>query len=240
MENKLAEILVESKKDSPALPTKSGNLLIRDAGAFLSHREYLPACISQRRQGRPRFSSATNVVMAAYNVKEYQVSGGPAWVARIDSLWDIAAKTPGDGQAGIDQVRIMLQDLLTERFRLKLRRETKQLPVYNLFVAKGGPKLKSASETPPVVRGMRRGSMDQLAALLSVMIGRPVIDKTGLPGAYDYSNELAVLDHGAQDSADTISRTLTAIHNQLGLKAEASKAMIEMLTIQGAEEPTEN
>jgi uncharacterized protein (TIGR03435 family) len=180
------------------------------------------------------------LVMAAYNVKEYQVSGGPAWAARIDSLWDITAKTPGDGQAGIDQVRVMLQDLLTERFRLKLRRETKQLPVYNLVVAKGGPKLKSASETPPAVHGMRRGSMDQLAALLSVMVGRPVIDKTGLPGAYDYSNELAVLDVGAHDSADTISRTLTAIHDQLGLKAEASKAMIEMLTIQGAEEPTEN
>jgi uncharacterized protein (TIGR03435 family) len=49
-----------------------------------------------------------------------------------------------------------------------------------------------------------------------------------------------VLDDGARDSADTISRTLTAIHDQLGLKAEASKAMIEMLTIQGAEEPTEN
>ena len=59
-------------------------------------------------------------------------------------------------------------------------------------------------------------------------------------GLDDYRNELAVLDDGARDSADTISRTLTAIHDQLGLKAEASKAMIEMLTIQGAEEPTKN
>jgi uncharacterized protein (TIGR03435 family) len=180
------------------------------------------------------------LVMAAYNVKEYQVSGGPAWAFRIDSLWDIAAKTPGDRQAGIDQVRMMLQDLLAERFRLKLRRETKQLPVYNLLVAKGGPKMKLASETPTVVRGMRRGTMDQLAALLSVMVGRPVIDKTGLPGTYDYSSELAALDVGAQDWADTISRTVTTIHDQLGLKVEPSKAMIEILTIQGAEEPTEN
>jgi len=180
------------------------------------------------------------LVMAAYNVKEYQVSGGPEWASRIDSLWDIAAKTPGDGQAGIESVRMMLQDLLTERFRLKLRRETKQLPVYNLVVAKGGPKLKSASETSSAVRGMRRGSMDQLAALLSVMVRRPVIDKTGLPGNYDYSNEFAEFDVGAQDWADTISRTLTAIRDQLGLKVEASKAMIETLTIQGAEEPTKN
>jgi uncharacterized protein (TIGR03435 family) len=180
------------------------------------------------------------LVMAAYNVKEYQVSGGPEWASRIDSLWDIAAKTPGGGQAGIESVRMMLQDLLTERFRLKLRRETKQLPVYNLVVAKGGPKLKSASETSSAVRGMRRGSMDQLAALLSVMVRRPVIDKTELPGTYDYSNEFAEFDLGAQDWADTISRTLTAIRDQLGLKVEASKAMIETLTIQGAEEPTEN
>ncbi|HEX3876480.1 MAG TPA: TIGR03435 family protein [Bryobacteraceae bacterium] len=180
------------------------------------------------------------LVMAAYNVKEYQVSGGPAWASRIDSLWDIAAKTPGDGRVGIDRVRMMLQDLLTERFRLKLRRETKQLPVYNLVVAKGGPKLKVAPATQPAVRGMRRGTMDQLAALLSVMVGRPVIDKTGLPGTYDYSNEIAALDVGAQDWADTISRTLAAIHGQFGLKVEPSKAMIEILTIQGAEEPTEN
>lgn len=180
------------------------------------------------------------LVTAAYNVKEYQVSGGPTWALRIDSLWDVAAKTPGDRQAGIHQVRMMLQDLLAERFRLKLRRETKQLPVYNLLVAKGGPKMKSASETPPVVRGMRRGTIAQLAALLSLMSGRPVIDKTGLPGTYDHSNDLAALDVGAQDWANTISRAVTAIHDQLGLKVESSKAMIEILTIQGAEEPTPN
>lgn len=54
VENKLAEILVEGKQDSLALRTNSGNILIRDARAFFSHREYLPACISKCRQGRPR------------------------------------------------------------------------------------------------------------------------------------------------------------------------------------------
>ena len=179
------------------------------------------------------------LVMAAYNVKQYQVSGGPGWASRLDSMWDIAAKAPGDGPASMDQARLMLQDLLAARFHLKLRRETKTLPVYNLVVAKSGPKLTRAADTPPAP-GMRRGSTDQLAALLSLMLDRPVIDKTGLAGAYDYSNALALLDVGAQDSADAIGRTLTAIQEQLGLRAEPAKARIGMLVIESADRPSEN
>ena len=179
------------------------------------------------------------LVMAAYNVKEYQVSGGPGWASRIDSVWDISAKAAGDAAPTAAQVRVMLQNLLMERFRLKLRRESKQLPVYNLVVDKSAPKLQRAAEKPPAP-GMRRGSIDQLAALLSLMADRPVIDKTGLAGQYDYSNGLAQLDAGAQDSAETISRTLEAIRTQLGLKAEPSKAVIEMLVIESAEKPAEN
>lgn len=179
------------------------------------------------------------LVMAAYNVKEYQVSGGPGWASRLDSMWNIAAKAPGDGPASMDQARLMLQNLLAERFHLKLRRETKTLPVYNLVVAKNGPKLRKAAEAPPAP-GMRRGSMDQLAALLSLLLDRPVIDKTGLAGSYDYSTALALLDVGAQDSADTIGRTLTAIQDQLGLKAQPAKARIGMLVIESADRPSEN
>src|ERR1700733_1582163 len=60
------------------------------------------------------------LVMAAYNVKEYQVSGGPAWASRLDSTYDVAAKTEGDSAPSTDQVRLMLRSLLAERFHLKL------------------------------------------------------------------------------------------------------------------------
>jgi uncharacterized protein (TIGR03435 family) len=183
------------------------------------------------------------LVMAAYNVKEYQVSGGPAWAAGIDSMYDIAAKSPGDAAPGMAQVRLMLQSLLAERLHLKLRRESKQLPVYDLVVAKGGPKLKEASETPaPGMRqgSMRQGSMEQLAALLSLMLDRPVLDKTGLAGIYEYSDGLTLLDMGAQDSADAIGRALTAIQDQLGLRVESAKATLEMLVIESVDKPLEN
>lgn len=76
----------------------------------------------------------------------------------------------------------MLQTLLTERFHLKLRRETKQLPVYNLVVAKGGLTLRAVAGDEPLAPGMRRGSMEQLAALLSLLLDRPALDKTGFGG----------------------------------------------------------
>lgn len=180
------------------------------------------------------------LVMAAYNVKEYQVSGGPGWAAALDNLYDIAAKTEGDAAQSIDQSRAMLQTLLTERLHLKLRRESKQLPVYNLVVAKGGLKLRAVAGDEPLAPGMRRGSMEQLAALLSLFLDRPVLDKTGLTGIYQYSNRLTLLDMGAQDSADIIAKTLTTIQEQLGLKAEPAKAMLEMLVIESAEKPAEN
>lgn len=183
--------------------------------------------------------SLKQLVMAAYGVKEYQVSGGPAWASRIDALYDIRAKTPGDGASDPAQVRLMLESLLAERFHLKLRREAEQLPVYNLAVAKGGPKLQPASGAAPRP-GMRRGSMDQLVALLSVMLDRPVIDKTGLPGIFDYSSELARLDEGARDPADAQGRVLQAIRDRLGLRVEAARATTEMLMIESADQPSQN
>jgi uncharacterized protein (TIGR03435 family) len=180
------------------------------------------------------------LVMAAYDVKEYQVSAGPAWASAIDSMYDIEAKTSGETAPGMAQVRLMLQALLADRCHLKLRRESKELPVYSLVVAKGGPKLKEAPETQPPAPGMRRGSLDQLVALLSLMLDRPVIDKTGLTGIYDYSNGLTLLDMGAQDSADAVSRAIIAIQDQLGLRLESAKAPLEMLVIESAEKPTQN
>jgi uncharacterized protein (TIGR03435 family) len=126
----------------------------------------------------------------------------------------------------MDQVRLMLRSLLAERFHLKLRRESKQLPVYNLVVAKGGPKVKRVADDAPPTPGMRRGSMEQLAALLSLMVDRPVMDKTGLAGIYEYSNGLALLDIGAQDSADAIARGLTAIEEQLVLKVQENRGFM--------------
>lgn len=149
------------------------------------------------------------MLMVAYNLKEYQVEG-PDW---IDSLgYDVVAKMPpGTTQ---DQTMQMLQTMLAERFGVKLHRETRQVPVYALVVAKGGSKMKEvevpavpadAPPPPPPGRGpvMVKGpgvrmnmspngmhmmgymTMAQLTNQLTRAMARPVLDETELNKTYD-------------------------------------------------------
>src|SRR5215471_3615976 len=93
------------------------------------------------------FSTIRDLIVDAYGVKPSQVSGGPKW---LDSeRFDIVAKAP-EG-ATKEKVKVMLQNLLTERFKLTLHRETKELPIYALVVGAKGPKLKDSTvtDTPP-------------------------------------------------------------------------------------------
>ena len=95
-----------------------------------------------------KLSTIRDLMVDAYSVKRYQVSGGPNW---LDSeLFDIVAKVP-EG-ATKEQVKVMLQNLLAERFKLTLHHETKELPMYSLVVGAKGPKLKDSTitDTPPV------------------------------------------------------------------------------------------
>ena len=173
----------------------------------------------------PGMFTAVNVtpkmlIEFAYNIREPQLSGGPGW---IDSeRFDIDAKTGespnevrGNPVRFNEQRRLMVRSLLADRFKLVVKQETKDLPVYDLVVAKGGPKFHATtlppvdpnSPPPPlsappqpgqpfrargIMMGLSRGqltinggSMSQLAEALSGRIGRNVIDKTGLAGEYD-------------------------------------------------------
>jgi bla regulator protein BlaR1 len=167
------------------------------------------------RFGDPGQFTAANVtvkmlIRQAYGIKLFQISGGPGW---MDSdLFDIAAK-PG-GSADIDQVMPMLQSLLAERFQLVIRRDTREMAVYALVVAKNGPKFKESKESDPniidlggrdntagaprrpQVTKIRRGllvaqeaPMAGFAVQLSDFLGRIVLDKTGLMGKYDLKLE---------------------------------------------------
>ena len=101
------------------------------------------------------FSTIRDLMVDAYSVKRYQISGGPKW---LDSeRFDIVAKVPVG--ATKEQVKVMLQNLLAERFKLTLHRETKELPVYALVVGAKGPKLKDSTVTdaPPASDSQPRG-----------------------------------------------------------------------------------
>ncbi len=194
-------------------------------------------------------------IRQAYGVRSYQISG-PGWLK--SERYDIEAK-PG-GPARPEQVQLMLQSLLTDRFKLTLHREERALPVYELVVAKNGLKLQavetephhsnSTSNSSPGHLYAQHMSVAQFAEVLSRQTDRPVIDQTGLKGTYDFklewtpddkqSNRPEQADEAVTKASDAPS-IFTAVEEQLGLKLEPRKAPAEILVIDHIEKaPTEN
>jgi uncharacterized protein (TIGR03435 family) len=188
------------------------------------------------------------LIIYAYDLKVYQLSGGPAWVTNPSTdtdYYDINAKAEGDEPLTEPWARQLLQTLLADRFQLKLHRESREMPVYALVVGKPGPKFKesapdAATKMIPkvsletVASTFTKSPMSSLVRLLSAAGDRPVLDQTGLAGFYDYKIEFA---RAADSSAASLS---TAVQEQLGLKLEPRKAPIEVLVIDHAERPSEN
>ncbi len=201
------------------------------------------------------------MIQQAYGVRDFQIAGGPAWIG--SDRYDITAK-PEKAASG-DQVKEMMKSLLADRWKLQFHRETKELPTYALVVAKGGPKLKKsdADQGTPDRPGrggmmrMGRGQLDAqgipiegLADRLAQVLGRSVIDKTGLTGDYDIKLEYTpeASEGGAfkggpemhEEARPEGPSLFTALQEQLGLKLESAKEPVEILTIDRVEKPTEN
>jgi uncharacterized protein (TIGR03435 family) len=203
--------------------------------------------------------AATQLVMEAYNVRNYQVifpptaappSGGEYGTA----YYDIEAKAEGGRARSRDEFRPMLQTLLADRFKLRAHRETKEIPAYALLVAKGGPKFKESSpnateSTQTVVSGRNQSitasktSMDELAQMIggAFALDRPVVDRTGLAGAYDFKIEASPEWRMKGDDSDLRNISIfTAVQEQLGLRLASQKAMIEVLVVDHVEKPSPN
>jgi uncharacterized protein (TIGR03435 family) len=207
-------------------------------------------------------------------LRAYQgIDGGPAWIA--DDLYSITAKPEGIASEGMMNGP-MLQALLEDRFRLKIHRETKEVPIYELTVAKSGlkaPRFVPGSCTPfdwarPVPGQQpapgqkfctgavaRKGaiataeldatSMDAFTKsfLPRFNLGRPVIDKTGLVGLFDFHLEYAPDQAGPDDGAAVDSNApsiFTVLQQQLGLKLTPARGPGEFLVIDHVERPSEN
>jgi uncharacterized protein (TIGR03435 family) len=175
----------------------------------------------------------------AYNVRDIQVSGGPRWADT--ELFDIEAKATGPATTA--EFRLMVQSLLADRFQLKLHRESKEQAVFHLVVGKNGPKL-----TPVDSAGLgiglgktqlngRGANMSGLAGVLSSRVGNEVSDKTGLAGFYNFTLTWTPDEAAATETGPSI---FTALQEQLGLKLEPSKGVVEMLVIDGVERPSGN
>jgi uncharacterized protein (TIGR03435 family) len=200
-------------------------------------------------------TTVKQLIMTAYRIRAHQISGAPAW---LDSeKYDIVAKP--EGGANPDQIKLMLQALLAERFKLTMRHESKELPVYALVVGKSGPKFQASKDSGgPGRRGIQMGrgliegqqmTMEMFADQLSGMAGRTVLDKTGLTGSYDLRLEFTPDESQAQmfngpggsPPPDPNGPSLfAAVQEQLGLKLEAQKGPVTVYVIDRVEKPTEN
>lgn len=192
-------------------------------------------------------STFTSLAMAAYKVKDFQIAGVPGTLGR-DQFYDIAAKVEGDGTPTLEQVRPMLQTLLADRFQLRLHRETKELLVYDLVVGKNGPKLKESTgprpprpvayNGPAIRFDLLDRSIADLIAFVAPNVDRPVLDKTGLTGRYDFSLEYT---RGNPEVASPDNdRSIFAAVQDLGLKLAPAKEPAEVLVIEHAEKPSAN
>jgi uncharacterized protein (TIGR03435 family) len=198
-------------------------------------------------------------VAYAYTLTVGLVSGGPPWIA--SDRYDIVALEPGGSRPTAGQNLLMFQNLLADRFKLKIHRETKQLPVYNLVLGKNGAKVvesaPGARKDDLVYQGSPGGvglpghsvTMGDLVAFIGrVFLDRLVIDKTGLTGSYDFDLKFAaegtlLAPPGPPPSgvdANELPDFFAAIQQQLGLKLEPAKGPVETIVIDSVERPSEN
>lgn len=131
------------------------------------------------------------LVQLAFDVKGFQIVGGPGWLDA--ARFDIVATTRKAGDISDAELKPRLQALLADRFALKFHRETRELTVYSLGVAKNGPKLTadqgagySSSSSSAGSMSATKATMAMLASRLERQLGRTVADHTGLTGEYDY------------------------------------------------------
>lgn len=176
------------------------------------------------------------------NTATYVIHGQPP-----DSIRAAMQSMPPEQRYAED--RLMMQNLLADRFHLKAHFETRVMPVYDLIVAKGGPKL---TENPNRTRSMAAVGADKIRGTavpihrLTGMLeavpdidGRVVIDKTGLTGTYDFTLKWTPLNATPSPDTDSIS-LFTALQDQLGLKLVPAKEPSQVLIIDHIERPSEN
>jgi hypothetical protein len=178
-------------------------------------------------------SPLRNLVLFAYTHQiGDQVSGGPDW-AKADQF-DVQAKMSEADIVAMQKLKpaeaaarsqLMMQTLLAERFRLKVHSEAGQAPIYELVVAKGGPKMEVAATD---------ASGEQHVG----MMGRPVIDKTGLSGTYNFTLNSSWC--GAPPCGPDYASAMFSALQELGLKLQPATGAIEIIVIDHAERPSEN
>jgi uncharacterized protein (TIGR03435 family) len=186
----------------------------------------------------------------------FQIVNAPDWLSR--ERFDITAKseaTPGATVPPFAQLPVLVQTLLEDRFKLKVHRETRSLPIYTLITSRTagqlGPSLRVSStdcakdptqcgiKSAPGLLSAKALDMDTLITILAVPAQRMVVDRTGLAGRFDLELKWRPYDVRA-GSSDDAPDFFSAVLEQLGLKLEPATGDVEVLVIDHVERPNEN
>jgi len=198
--------------------------------------------------------TVVTLLMFAYDVRSDQVAQTRALEPFGNTFYDLDARAPGETPPAAEDFRLMMQSMLAERFRLKTHREMREMAVYEMVVTRNGPKFKaSAPDANAVPKNVASGrnwvvtvgsiTMKDLAYLIENQgfVGRHVIDNTRLTGNYaiqlNYTPDIP--PNRGTDAPDDIS-IFTALVEQLGLRLDPAKAMIDTIVVDHVEKPTEN
>jgi uncharacterized protein (TIGR03435 family) len=199
-------------------------------------------------------TALSSYIRWAWNLKgDYQIWVPPALDTIARSRYAIAAKA--DDPAPVDQLRLMLQTLLAERFHLVVHSETRNSPVFALVVAKGGPKqlhdpapdnvphmdIDSASADGGQHWRFHNEPVSALIGIMSNGLDRPILDMTGIQGSFDFDFVLPAWNRAEGPLGDhVVSDVFPEVQRQLGLRLQAQTAPIDVLVIDRAEKPSEN
>ena len=207
------------------------------------------------------------LITTSYNVRDFQVIGGPSWLG--SERFDIQARTASSDAPEYKslsnaqreelerQFKQRIRSLLADRFHLVVRNEIKDMPTYQLIQTKTGSKLETADPDPAGNVGMSMGRgnitgssapIELLTRSLADVVGRPVIDKTGLQGKFNWKLEWTPDPGPAKPGApadvapaDTLGPSVfAAIQEQLGLKLESTKGSAPVLIVEKADRPSAN
>jgi uncharacterized protein (TIGR03435 family) len=202
-------------------------------------------------------TTVNDLITFAYSLQTKEVLNAPSW---MDEKYDVDGVPDVEGQPNIQQMRLLIQDALVERFGLKFHTEQREMTAYALTVAKGGPKLTLTADQPNAPGNFLFGGLGKLRVTNSTMkdfchgmqeavMDKPVVDQTGLTERYDFNlnwtpDQSQFASFGAHIPApnpdDPLPSLYTALQEQLGLKMEATKAKVDVMVIDHLDKPSAN
>jgi uncharacterized protein (TIGR03435 family) len=203
-------------------------------------------------------TTVNDLIAFAHDVHARQIVGGQRWMET--DKYDVTGQPEAPGIPNLVQLRAMVRQLLTDRFKLAFHRDQRELPVYAIVVGDRGPKMTKNDTNPNGLPGLifkglgvlpgQNATMADLAGVMgSAVLDRPVVDRTGLQGRYDFvltwtPDESQFAGLGVRvppPPADATAPGLfTAFQEQLGLKLDSTRAPVDVLVIDGVDRPSEN